>query len=153
MGIAPDAVASYVDRAVEAMADIVGDLGDDLANTRPGLPGANSPYVILRHCLGVMEFWAGAVVAGRAVDRDRDAEFRSSGPVDGLIAAAQEAQRRFRADIVTADPKARPRATDPSMGRDELEFVSQGHALLHVMEEVCQHLGQMEITRDLLRQR
>src|SRR5438876_8347136 len=58
MGIAPDAVASYVDRAVEAMADIVGDLGDDLANTRPGLPGANSPYVILRHCLGVMEFWA-----------------------------------------------------------------------------------------------
>ncbi len=152
MGIAPDAVASYVDRAVEAMADIVGDLGDDLANTRPGLPGANSPYVILRHCLGVMEFWAGAVVAGRAVDRDRDAEFRSSGPVAGLIAAAQEAQRRFRADIVTADPKARPRATDPSMGQDELEFVSQGHALLHVLEEVCQHLGQMEITRDLLRQ-
>ena len=64
MGIAPDAVASYVDRAVEAMADIVGDLGDDLANARPGLPGANSPYAILRHCLGVMEFWGGHVVAG-----------------------------------------------------------------------------------------
>ncbi len=113
MGIEPDAVASYVDRAVEAMADIVGDLGDDL--------------------------------------RDRAAEFRASGPTADLIAAAQEAQRRFRADIVTADPKARPRggaATRP----DELEFVSQGHALLHVMEEVCQHLGQMEITRDLLRQ-
>jgi hypothetical protein len=153
MGIAPKAVASYVDRAIEAMADIVGDLGDDLANARPGLPGANSPYAILRHCLGVMEFWGGHVVAGRPVDRDRDAEFRASGPAAGLIAAAQEAQRRFRADIVTADPKARPRRTDPSMGMDELEFVSQGHALLHVMEEVCQHLGQMEITRDLLRQR
>ena len=151
MGIEPDAVASYVDRAVEAMTDIVGDLGDDLANARPGLPGANSPYAILRHCLGVMEFWGGHVVAGRAVDRDRAAEFRASGPTADLIAAAQEAQRRFRADIVTADPKARPRggaATRP----DELEFVSQGHALLHVMEEVCQHLGQMEITRDLLRQ-
>ena len=151
MGIEPEAVASYVDRAVEAMADIVGDLGDELANTRPGLPGANSPYAILRHCLGVMEFWGGHVVAGRAVDRDRAAEFRASGPTADLIAAAQEAQRRFRADIVTADPKARPRggaATRP----DELEFVSQGHALLHVMEEVCQHLGQMEITRDLLRQ-
>ena len=73
MGIAPDAVASYVDRAVEAMADIVGDLGDDLANARPGLPGANSPYAILRHCLGVMEFWGGQVVAGRTVDRDREA--------------------------------------------------------------------------------
>jgi hypothetical protein len=153
MGIAPDAVASYVDRAIEAMADIVGDLGDDLANARPALPGANSPYAILRHCLGVMEFWGGHVVAGRAVDRDRDAEFRASGPVAGLTAAAQEAQRRFRADIVTADPKARPLGGHPTTGQDELELVSQGHALLHVMEEVCQHLGQMEITRDLLRQR
>ena len=87
------------------------------------------------------------------MDRDRDAEFRASGPAAGLIAAAQEAQRRFRADIVTADPKARPRGGHPATGPDELEFVSQGHALLHVMEEVCQHLGQMEITRDLLRQR
>jgi hypothetical protein len=153
VGIAPDAVASYVDRAVEAMADIVGDLGDDLANARPGLPGANSPYAILRHCLGVMEFWGGQVVAGRTVDRDRDAEFRASGPVADLIASAQQAQRRFRADLVTADPRARPRGGHPSTGPDELELISQGHALLHVMEEVCQHLGQMEITRDLLRQR
>jgi len=152
MGIAPDAVASYVDRAVEAMADIVGDLGDDLANTRPHLPGANSPYAILRHCLGVMEFWGGQVVAGRTVDRDREAEFRASGPVAGLIADAREAQRRFRTVIVTADPKARPPGDHPTTGPDELEYTSQGHALLHVMEEVCQHLGQMEITRDLLRQ-
>jgi hypothetical protein len=152
VGIAPDAVASYVDRAVEAMADIVGDLGDDLANARPGLPGANSPYAILRHCLGVMEFWGGQVVAGRTVERDRDAEFRASGPVADLIADAQQAQRRFRADIVTADPRARPLGGHPTTGPDELEFTSQGHALLHVMEEVCQHLGQMELTRDLLRQ-
>jgi hypothetical protein len=152
VGIAPDAVASYVDRAVEAMADIVGDLGDDLANARPSLPGANSPYAILRHCLGVMEFWGGQVVAGRTVDRDRDAEFRASGPVADLIASAQQAQRRFRADLVTADPRARPRGGHPRTGPDELELTSQGHALLHVMEEVCQHLGQMELTRDLLRQ-
>ena len=146
-------MASYVDRAVEAMADIVSDLGDDLANARPSLPGANSPYVILRHCLGVMEFWGGQVVAGRTVDRDREAEFRASGPVADLVAAAQGAQRRFRADIVTADPKALPRGTHPGTRPDELEVASQGHVLLHVMEEVCQHLGQMEITRDLLRQR
>jgi hypothetical protein len=152
MGIQPTAVASYVDRAVEAMADIVGDLGDDLANARPGLPGANSPYAILRHCLGVMDFWAGQVVAGRTVERDRAAEFRASGPVAGLIAASQQAQRRFRAGIVTAEPQARPRGSHPTTAPEELELVSQGHALLHVMEEAFQHLGQMEITRDLLRQ-
>ena len=37
------------------------------------------------------------------------------------------------------------------MRRDELEFNSQGHALLHVLEEVTQHLGQMELTADVLR--
>src|SRR6266536_2912318 len=125
MGIEPDAVASYVDRAVEAMAGIVGDLGDDLANTRPGLPGANSPYAILRHCLGVMEFWGGHVVAGRTVDRDRAAEFRASGPAAGLIAGAQEAQRRFRADIVTADPAARPRGGGHDVGTRSEEHTSE----------------------------
>ena len=152
VGITASAIASYVDRAVDSMTDIVGDLGDELANLRPGLPGANSAYAILRHCLGGMEYWGGAVVAGREVERDRDAEFRASGPVADLIDAAKHAKRRFRADIATADPAGRPRATRPSMAPDELEFTSQGHALLHVLEEVCQHLGQMEITRDLLRQ-
>ncbi len=147
------AVASYIDRAVDSMMDILADLGDDLANQRPGLPGANSPYAILRHCLGVMEFWGGHVVAGRDVDRDRDAEFRATGPTADLIDAAEHAKRRFRADIATAEPAARPPGTHPSIRPGELEFTSQGHALLHVMEEVCQHLGQMEITRDLLRQR
>jgi hypothetical protein len=153
VGISADAVASYVDRAVEAMADIVTGLGDELANTRPDLPGANSPYAILRHCLGVMEYWAGHVVAGRAVERDRAAEFHAAGPTADLAAAAGEAKRRFRADLVTAELGARPRGGHPTTRPDELELTSQGHALLHVMEEVCQHLGQMEITRDLLRQR
>lgn len=152
VGISPDAVASYTDRAIDGMTEIVGDLGDELANKRPGLPGANSPYAILRHCLGVMEFWGGHVVAGRDVDRDREAEFRAAGPAADLIDAAEHAKRRFRADITTADPGARPRGSHPATGPDELELLSQGHALLHVMEEVCQHLGQLEITRDLLRQ-
>ena len=51
VGISVDELVSYVERAVDRMADIVGGLGDDLANRRPALPGANSPYAILRHCL------------------------------------------------------------------------------------------------------
>lgn len=150
--ISVHSLVSYTDRAVDAMTGIVGDLGDDLANQRPALPGANSPYAILRHCLGVMDFWGGQVVAGRDVARDREAEFRAAGPVADLITAAEAAKRRFRADAVTAEPAAPPRGDHPGLGPDELEVLSQGHALLHVLEELTQHLGQMEITRDLLRQ-
>ncbi len=147
-----DAVVSYVDRAMDQMTAIVTELGDDLANRKPGLPGANSPYAILRHCLGVMEFWGGQVVAGREITRDRDAEFRAHGPVAGLAAATAEARRRFRADAAAADFAAPPRGGGHhSKGGDDLEFTSQGHTLLHVLEEVTQHLGQLELTRDVLR--
>jgi len=147
-----DAVVSYVDRAVDEMAEIVTGLGDDLANRKPVLPGSNSPYAILQHCLGVMEFWGGDVVAGREVTRDRDAEFRAQGPVAGLTAAVADAKRRFRADAATAEFAAPPRGgMGDDMSPDELEFTSQGHALLHVLEELTQHLGQMELTRDVLR--
>ena len=147
-----DAVVSYVDRAVDQLAAIVTELGDDLASRKPGLPGSNSPYAILRHCLGVMEFWGGQVVAGREITRDRDAEFRAHGPVAGLIAATAKAKRQFRADAATAEFAAPPRGgTHHSKGPGELEFTSQGHALLHVLEEVTQHLGQVELTRDVLR--
>ncbi len=71
----------FVDEALDGMVGIVVELGDDLANRRPDLPGANSPYAILFHCLGVMEWWGGVAVAGRPVERDRDAEFRATGPV------------------------------------------------------------------------
>ena len=151
MGISVDTVVSYVDRTVDQMAAIVSELGDDLANREPDLPGANSPFAILRHCLGVMEFWGGQVVAGRKVNRDRDAEFRARGPVADLVADAAAAQRQFRADAATADPSVPPRGTRPGMGRDELETSTQGGALLHVLEEVTQHLGQMELTRDVLK--
>ena len=134
------------------MAEIVTELGDGLANRKPVLPGCNSPYAILRHCLGVMEFWGGQVVAGREITRDRDAEFRAQGPVAGLITATADAKRKFRADAATAEFDAPPRGgRRDSWGPDELEFISQGHALLHVLEEVTQHLGQMELTRDVLR--
>jgi hypothetical protein len=151
MDISVDALVSYVDRAVRQMTEIVTELGDDLANRKPALPGANSPYAILRHCLGVMEFWGGEVVAGRKIIRDRPAEFRAGGPVAGLAAAAGKAQAQFRADAATAGFAAPPRGgTGHREHPDELEFASQGHALLHVLEEVTQHLGQMELTRDLL---
>lgn len=41
-----------------AMADILTVLGDDLANRQPDLPGANSCYAIVNHCIGVVDYWA-----------------------------------------------------------------------------------------------
>ena len=138
----------YVDTALDGMVRIVSELGDELANARPDIPGANSPYAILTHCLGVMEYWGGHVVAGRPNERDRDAEFRATGAVSDLTAQVWRARDQLVADVAGADASAPPR--NPPDERD-LSTGTQGAVLLHIYEELAQHHGQMEITRDVLR--
>jgi hypothetical protein len=141
----------FVDRALHGMAEILAELGDDLANQRPDLPGANTPYAIVTHCLGVVEYWAGHLVAGRDVVRDRDAEFVAFGPVDELLRRVDAARGQLRADVAAADPRAPLRSTPAAGLQDMRPDLSQGAALQHVYEELAQHRGQLEITADLLR--
>lgn len=140
----------YVDEALDGMVAIVTDLGDELANRRPDVPGTNSPYVLLHHCLGVMAYWGGHVVAGRTIERDRDAEFRASGPVDELVARARQARRRLAEDIADLDPAAPPRGTVAPEDTTLPLGRTQGGALIHIYEELAQHRGQMEGCRDVL---
>ena len=140
----------FVDRAFDGMAAILGELGDDLANVRPDLPEANSPYAIVTHCLGVAEYWAGHLVAGRPVHRDRPAEFTASGTVERLIARIDAAKRQLRDDLAAAEPPAPLRHEPPEEHLVTTPGLTQGGALIHVYEELAQHHGQLEITRDLI---
>jgi hypothetical protein len=135
----------FCDDALTAMSDIVTGLGDDLANRRPDLPGANSPVQILTHCLGVMGWWAGAVNLGRPVERDRDAEFEAVCRAADLAADVERARRQLHDDVAAADP-----AAAPARPEHQHDYATQGAVLLHVYEELAQHRGQMEITRDVL---
>ena len=145
-----DGYLLFVDRAIDGMVGIVGELGDRLAATRPELPGANSPYVILHHCLKVLDYWGGHVLAGREVHRDREAEFRATGTVNELITAAEAARRQFAADLAMADPAAPLRRPPLASSWTGPALETQGHALLHILEELAQHHGQAELTRDIL---
>ncbi len=140
----------FVDQALDAMVAIVTELGDDRAN-QPPVAGANAPYAILTHCLGVMDFWGGVVIAGRPVERDRDAEFRARGrPVD-LATRTDAARRQLERDLAEVDAAAPPRL-GPVVPEDAGTplAASQGGVLLHLLRELTQHLGQMEVSRDLL---
>ncbi len=148
--ITDDDYLYYVDRALDGMAAIVAGLGDRLANVRPPIPGANSPYALLTHCLGVTAYWAGHVVAGREVVRDRDAEFTAAGPVAPLLERVAHVRARLAEDLRAADPAAAVRRTPPDAYLGPGRPMTQGSALLHVYEELAQHHGQMEILRDVI---
>jgi hypothetical protein len=98
----------FVDNALDQMAVILRDLGDGPANQRPALEGANSPFAILTHCLGVMEYWGGLTVADRAIERDRAAEFVASGTVSDLLARTAVARRQLEADLEGLESGAPP---------------------------------------------
>jgi hypothetical protein len=141
----------YVDQALDGMVTIVGGLGDETASSRPDLDGANSPYAILTHCLGVMEFWGGYAVAGRTIDRDREAEFLAEGHVADLMRRTAEARRQVEGDIADLEALAPPRGSpEPGDEKDLPIWRTQGGVLLHILEELYQHLGQMELSRDTL---
>lgn len=140
----------FLDIALDGMIEIVTTLGDDLANSRPAIPDTNSPYVLLTHCLGVMEYWGGHVVAGRTVARDRDAEFVASGPVAPLVARARAVREQFGRDLETLDAGAPPRGEIRPDFDVEQFCATQGGVLIHIYEEFAQHYGQMEGVRDVL---
>lgn len=147
--ITPDEYGYFAGRALDGMASIVRELGDDRANRRPNLRGANSPYALLTHCLGVVETWSGWFVAGRHYERDRDAEFLATGAVEPLLARLEVVKARLLADAAQAAHRAPLVAQPPKFAGPDREL-TQGAALMHVYEELAQHHGQMQLIRDIL---
>ncbi|HSP59875.1 MAG TPA: DUF664 domain-containing protein [Ornithinimicrobium sp.] len=149
--LATDDLLWFVDRALDGMLATCRSLGDDLVNARLAVEGSNSPAAIVVHCVGVMDFWAGHKVAGRPNDRDRAAEFRATGTVADLETRVASGRQRFAEALGSADWAAPCRGQD----RPETHAVpvgrTQGGALVHVLEELCQHRGQLEVTADVLR--
>jgi hypothetical protein len=140
-----------VDRHLDRMAVIAAGLGDELVNYTPDLPGANSAYQLVIHCCGMIEWWTHSAMLGKPVARDRDAEFTASGNVPTLLRRVETVRAQFLRDIAMLDLDA-PLLGDPSdhyvdtpIGR------SARGVLLHVLEELAQHHGHLEITRDLAR--
>jgi uncharacterized damage-inducible protein DinB len=144
-----DTYLRFCDEALVAMRDIVVELGDELANRRPDLAGANSPFAILTHCLGVTARWASTVNLGEVVPRDRDAEFTATGAVATLAADTDRIRESLRDWVARTDPSAAP--ANPTHPRQDWYAATCGGVLLHVYEELAQHRGQLEVTRDLLR--
>ena len=151
MSIAPKALLPFFTKALSDMVDIAVELGDARINLRPDLPNTNSPYAIMTHCVGSTNDWLGSVLAGRAIVRDREAEFSAEGTVAEIIKAIRELQQQSEEDIIQV-------RGDQSLGyrvdlHGSMQEHTQGDVLLHCLRELTQHLGQLELTRDILRAR
>jgi hypothetical protein len=136
------------DAALDGYAQVCRALGDDLVSVRlDDVPGSNSAFGLVAHVVGVMAWWGRTVNRGIAVPRDRDAEFRATGTVDEALALLDAGRAGLHEDVAAAKPREAPVAPPPP--EDDIA-ATQGGVLLHIYEELTQHLGQLEVTRDVL---
>ena len=142
------AYLTFCDEALDAYAVIVRELGESRANASlPSVEGSNSAFVLVAHVVGVMGRWGSTVNRGIVVPRDRDAEFTAVGSVQEALALLESGRARLHEDVRATDPTAPP--ANPPLDRDDT-YATQGEVLMHVYEELAQHLGQLEVTRDVL---
>ena len=161
----------YMRHAFSQMLDVADRLGDTRVNDRPlgpaeaaALPTAgagarasesdrwpetNAVAALIIHSCAVTEFWIGHVALGRPSDRDREAEFSSTATVPELHALVASTMAQVSEDLAAIDEgKTQPDRT----GRQFLEGgdESDGAIVVHVLEELYQHLGHMELAADAL---
>ncbi len=149
MSMDPKDFLFFINRALDGMLSKVEELGDARVNQRPDLPGANSPYVIMSHCVGLTNFFLGAAIAGRDVQRDRDAEFSAQGTVADIRQAVRALQEQIQHDITQAQGDQPPARTLTGRAA-RMQDWKQGEILLQCYTELAQHHGHMDLTRDLL---
>lgn len=133
------------------MTAIVTALGDHEINRRPPLEGANSAYAIVHHCIEMSRWWLGTFGCGLGLPRDRSGEFRAEGTTVELLERIANVRsdtvawtRRMIAEGI-ADRDARSTTASADLATVTPEWV-----VLHVVHELAQHLGQLELTRDVL---
>jgi uncharacterized damage-inducible protein DinB len=146
--LSPRTAEVYISLAFRQMLQVADRLGDERVNDRPLGPQTNAVAALIIHCCAVSEFWLGHVALGRPSNRDRDSEFTSTATVAELHQLVERSMRQTVDDVQRLDAGE---GIDEG-GRQYLEAgdTSDAAVVLHVLEELYQHLGHMELAADAL---
>ena len=146
--------------ARDVVQDALGELrraleGADTAtlNAVPAGPGSNSLAVLGAHALSSTRSWLALATQAPLPPRDRPAEFRTSvqDPAGFLtwVDAEAEACRRLLMDADSFDP-AHVGFAPWRGGAEAEEPVTAGWALLHAVAHLREHVGHVQLTRQVL---
>jgi hypothetical protein len=147
MELSAETIRHYFSHAFGGLHKVLDRLDDDTVNQRPQGWGTNSVAGLVVHCCELAPSWLATPGLGRETTRDRQAEFGATASIADLrtrIDAARDATLALVDDFVVG-----PTALDHELraflpGGDH----SDGALVIHVLEELFQHLGHMEVTAD-----
>lgn len=134
-------------RSLDGFMKIVDDLSVDELNWQPPSPDANSIYALATHTLGNVRMHVFRVLLGQTIDRDRDGEFRSVADDSNVPIPAWPA---LRAEVETALESLPPEAMDQTFEHPVFGPLSGREVMMVMMRHTSEHLGHVELTRDLI---
>lgn len=149
MELSAETVCHYLSHAFDGMTTVLDRLDDETVNARPEGWGTNSVTGLIVHCCELTTSWFETPGLGRESFRNRDAEFETTATIAELRERIEHTVRR--AHELADEFDAGPTATDHEFraflpGGDH----SDAALVIHVFEELFQHLGHMEVTADAL---
>jgi uncharacterized damage-inducible protein DinB len=142
-----------IQRLLERLCGAIDGLSEEQLNWKPPIPDGNSIFVIATHTLGNVEAWVLGIACEHPIERDRAAEFRSTGSSAApLIERAHELAQQLAQALnrLSAGDLDRIReASQSHWGVGVTRSITGREALLHVIGHAANHLGHIEVTRDL----
>jgi uncharacterized damage-inducible protein DinB len=148
-----EAARSLFEDAFREMRDCLDLLSTDQLNWRPSGREFNSLAVLAVHSLGSTRSWLSIAAGVELPQRDREAEFRAEAEsLPSLFGWAAAAQGQCLAILSRGPslPWAEMRPTHARPDANAATEVSGAWALMHALEHLREHLGQMLLTRQLM---
>ena len=161
--------------ALTEMRGCIEGLSPEALNWRPGAEDTNSLAVLAAHSLGATRSWLARAMGASLPRRDRDAEFEAAATDAAAVLTAFDVMARECSALLEL-PAPRDWGTiagyilehlndertwmsvadgtgHVTTGGDRLHEVASAWALMHALEHLREHEGQMFLTRQLWDQR
>lgn len=143
------AFLQIADETLDTIDAVLDDCDDVTVNATPDVPGVNSVFALITHIAGALGFWGGSLLSGEDIPRDRSAEFHATGTVE----QARELTARLRTDLRRWAPVAASGIRNPDARgttRRDSAAATPEWVLTHMLRELTQHTGHLEICRDVV---
>ena len=123
----------------------------DALNLKPAAEDTNSIAVLAVHSMTSTRSWLSVAVGAPLPERDRPSEFRASTSGAADLIAFVEAMQSDCAKLLDETQSIDWRAIRTTHARPNgaVERVSAAWALMHALEHLREHTGQMLLTRQL----
>ena len=143
----PLLVWRYIASSLDRLVALLDGLSPADLDWRPHAPGANSLRALTTHTLGNAEENLLETLGGQPIARDRAAEFAVQGGSAEAITARWHVLRSQLAECLAALPAE---TLDASRLHPRRGTITGRDILIVVARHSAEHLGQAELTRDLL---